>query len=244
MICISLLPRTEDEALCLMDRAFEVAEAVELRLDALDRPRMDRLVLSRRGKLIVTNRSRHEGGLFGGSEEQRLVPLIEAVGLGANYIDVEARTGRRWFDAVAEAVRRSGDGVRLIVSHHDFGGTPSLAILRKRYRACLNLGAHIVKVVTWARSPADGLRILGLIPEAKAEGMEIIAFAMGKEGRMSRIMAEILGSHFSYASLDGAKNTAAGQLPFATMQAVLAMVMAGEGEACDIVRSIRRSCST
>ena len=70
----------------------------------------------------------------------------------------------------------------------------------------------IVKIVTHAGDAADCLRVLELIPYARQEGQAIIAFCMGETGKISRIMAPLLGSAISYASLEPEEASAPGQI--------------------------------
>ena len=72
--------------------------------------------------------------------------------------------------------------------------------------------ADIVKLVALAREPADNLRMLSLIPRAKAQGKEIIAFCMGPLGKWSRIAAPLLGSWLTFAPFSKHGASAPGQL--------------------------------
>jgi 3-dehydroquinate dehydratase type I len=70
----------------------------------------------------------------------------------------------------------------------------------------------VIKIVSFARSWEDNLTILSLIPFAKARKQEIIAFCMGKKGKVSRLFSPILGAAWTYASLNKVKASAPGQL--------------------------------
>ena len=83
---------------------------------------------------------------------------------------------------------------RLILSWHDFAGTPDAARLEAVLDEMLASEADVVKLVALAREPADNLRMLSLIPRAKAAGKDVIAFCMGPLGKWSRIAAPLLGS--------------------------------------------------
>src|SRR6516165_5115953 len=65
------------------------ADLVELRLDSMDRPDPAGALEGRRKPAIVTCRPLREGGMFGGTEEERLRILRDAHALGAEFIDVE-----------------------------------------------------------------------------------------------------------------------------------------------------------
>jgi 3-dehydroquinate dehydratase type I len=150
--------------------------------------------------------------------------LREAVDLGARYVDIEARTGEAAVSRLGKAIRAKKGKTRLIVSHHDFKGTPSRQTLVKRLRACRSLGADVVKIVTLAQTAEDNLRVLEIIPQALAMGQDIIAFCMGERGRLSRVAAPLLGSCMSYASLEEGAESAPGQLTAAQMKTILGML--------------------
>jgi len=228
MICISIVPATNEEALSLLGRALSRSDLVELRIDRMDRPELPVLLRAGRGKIIVTNRRRDEGGFFAGCESRRLELLHRAVELGARLVDVEARTGGKAVERLAGAVRSHGGKTGLIVSHHDLGGTPAAKVLAGRVEACRALGADVVKIVTLANRVSDNLRILEILSQARDEGQAIISFCMGEQGRLSRVAAPLLGSCISYASLEDGAATAPGQLTAAEMRTVL-QILKGEG---------------
>jgi 3-dehydroquinate dehydratase type I len=87
-----------------------------------------------------------------------------------------------------------------------------------------DLGAEVVKIVTRARSPADNLRVLELIPKAHQAGRRIVAFCMGPEGRISRIFAHLMGAYLTFASLGTGQESAAGQISIREMRKILEML--------------------
>lgn len=224
MICISIVPTTNEEALSLLGKALPMADLVELRIDRIDKPELPILLYAGKERLLVTNRRRGEGGFFASSENRRVALLHEAVNLGARLVDIEAGTGSSAISGLAEAIRTKGGKTRLVVSHHDMKGTPARQTLAKRLRACRMPGADIVKIVTRARAVEDNLRVLEIIPQALRMGQEIIAFCMGEKGRLSRVAAPLLGSCISYASLEEGAGSAPGQLTVREMRGVMAIL--------------------
>jgi 3-dehydroquinate dehydratase-1 len=95
------------------------------------------------------------------------------VTLGAGYVDVEAATDLPLISEVKGCIERhktsgttgrdKNKQTRLILSWHDFEGTPSNQSLRRRFRSMAAVGSDLVKIVTYARQPEDNLRILELI---------------------------------------------------------------------------------
>jgi 3-dehydroquinate dehydratase type I len=224
MICTAIVPETNEEALCLLARALPEADLVELRIDRIGEPDLPLLLRAGKERLLVTNRRRDEGGFFASCENRRMELLREAVDLGARYVDIEARTGEAAVSRLGKAIRAKKGKTRLIVSHHDFKGTPSRQTLVKRLRACRSLGADVVKIVTLAKTAEDNLRVLEIIPQALAMGQDIIAFCMGERGRLSRVAAPLLGSCMSYASLEDGAESAPGQLTAGEMKTILGIL--------------------
>jgi len=226
MICISIVPETNEEALSLLARALPRADHVELRIDRIGEPDLPLLLHAGKERILVTNRRRDEGGFFAHCENRRMELLREAIDLGARYVDIEARTGAAALGRLGRAIRAKKGKTKLIVSHHDLKGTPSRQTLVKRLKACRALGADIVKIVTLAQTAEDNLRVLELIPQALAAGQDIIAFCMGAEGRLSRVAAPLLGSCMSYASLEEGAESAPGQLTAQEMKTILGILQA------------------
>jgi 3-dehydroquinate dehydratase type I len=226
MICISIVPGTNEEALALIARALPWADLVELRIDRIGEPDLPLLLHAGKERILVTNRRRDEGGFFAHCENRRMELLREAIDLGARYVDIEVRTGAAALGRLGKAIRAKKGKTKLIVSHHDLKGTPSRQTLMKRLKACRALGADIVKIVTLAQKVEDNLRVLDLIPQALGVGQDIIAFCLGAKGRLSRVAAPLLGSCMSYASLEEGAESAPGQLTAQDMKKILGILQA------------------
>ncbi|MDE1867380.1 MAG: type I 3-dehydroquinate dehydratase, partial [Thaumarchaeota archaeon] len=82
---------------------------------------------------------------------------------------------------------------------HDFSKTPSEKYLKMMAKKMAKLSKN-VKIVTTAKTINDTLRILNLY-KGITRRSNLIAFAMGYYGRMSRILCTRLGSPFTYVSL-------------------------------------------
>ena len=72
--------------------------------------------------------------------------------------------------------------------------------------------------------------MLGLIPYARNKGQAIIALCMGEKGRVSRVMAPLLGAYLSYASLEKGAESAPGQLTIEEMNQIQHMLDAAGAE--------------
>src|SRR5258706_15088750 len=85
-LCITVVGKDID-ALRQGRAAAEVdADLVELRLDSMTVPDPEAALAGRRKPAIVTCRPLREGGMFDGSEEERLRILTRAQALGAEFV--------------------------------------------------------------------------------------------------------------------------------------------------------------
>lgn len=215
MICIPLLAPDSRTALRRLRVYAAQADLVELRLDGIRRTDLRTLLAAAPNRTLVTNRRQEEGGFARQTEDARLARLCEAAAGGADLVDVELASGAAAVRSVGREMASRGRGEGLIVSHHDFAGTPPTVELIEIYRACAALGAGMVKVVTRARTVEDNLRVLELLRVAQDEGRRITAFCMGAAGRVSRVLAPLLGSCISYVAFRRGRESAAGQLTLA-----------------------------
>ncbi len=205
-ICIPITAATTAEALRKMDAGFGLAEMLELRIDGIRKVNLERLLAFRKGELLVTNRVKEEGGGFSGTEKARMALLKKAVSLKSNYVDLEIRTEQVLRDELKKEIEAGQGHTRLILSYHNFERTPGLSDLRKKMEEGRKDGADIVKIVTFAERMEDNIKVLTLIPYARKRGLEIITFCMGAQGKISRVMAPLLGSYLTYAALARGKN--------------------------------------
>jgi len=208
-ICTPIPARSIAEALKLLEKAEAYGAALaELRIDYLKGLNgVEDLAASTKLPLIATNRQASQGGLWAGSEGERLKRLVKVAGTGFEYADAEL-TSEGLSGTVHEL---KAQGVKPIVSHHNFQSTPSLTDIRGLLRREIEAGAYVCKVVTTAREAKDNLTCLTLTGEA-GQKCKIVCFAMGSAGILSRVASPLLGAYFTYASVKKGFETARGQL--------------------------------
>ena len=209
-ICMPVVEATVNRARGKYQRAARKGLWTEVRLDYLEEPAPDlqKLFRSLPGPVIATNRRFAEGGRRQSDEAGRLALLTQALNLGVTCLDVELAA-----DAGFRREVWAGRGkTRLILSWHDFAGTPDAARLEAVLDEMLASEADVVKLVALANDPADNLRMLSLIPRAKAAGKDVIAFCMGPWGKWSRLAAPLLGGWLTFAPFSKQGASAPGQL--------------------------------
>ena len=217
MLCVPIMARNNAEALVKMEDAAPLASILEIRLDVMETFDLKEIVKAAPRPAIVTYRSRNEGGQGEADYGTRARYLMAAIEAGADFIDVEYSLppGHR------SRIFQDRGEARIIVSTHLLYGTPPQEKLQGLLREMASTGADIVKIVTQAKDPEDNLRVLGLIPLAKKLGIKIIAFCMGRPGRISRIATTPLGGYLTFASLETGQESALGQIPAVEMKRVL-----------------------
>lgn len=235
MICIPITAKSSKEALDYIERSCLIADAIELRMDLITEGSLSELIgaarrSSRKVVIIVTCRKKEEaayafesgdtGSRTEDQKEKKTAILKQAVKLGADYIDIELSEGNDAIQELKSYCEKRGGYTKIIISYHDFKGTPSLSRLKEIFHQCRKFNAVVVKIVTYAKKPEDNLRMLSLIPYAKKHKQEIIAFCMGTAGRISRVMAPYLGNYLTFAALDRQMQSAPGQLTVSELKQI------------------------
>jgi len=222
LICVSIMGRDEAELERKMERALSLGgDLVELRLDFLhdlDVSRLENIVSSFMDKVIITLRPSWEGGHYHGGEEKRIELLKMLSDLKPAYMDLELAA--RNIAEISKELRRKS---RLIISFHDFSGTPPEEELASRALEALRYG-DIAKIVTLSRGMDDNLGILRLYRLDGIPAKRLIAFAMGEAGVATRILAPLLGSPIVYSCFPG-EEVAPGQLNIIHFKRILELVM-------------------
>lgn len=207
MIGVSIGAAGTSAALAAMTAAARDADIAELRLDLMREYDLAALVHGAPLPVIITNRPTRAGGRFAGTETDRVRPLLDAIDLGAGYVDIEQ-------DAAGLILDRGSTG--LIVSHHDFERMPDELIeIGGRLGS---LGADVVKVAGMARRPEDSAAALELFDACQGP---VIAIAMGADGLASRVLALRHENCFlTFCAVEAGAEAAPGQIPTRTMRNV------------------------
>jgi 3-dehydroquinate dehydratase/shikimate dehydrogenase len=185
---------------------------LELRLDYLRNGKERDVFLSwlrrerPRAVLIATCRREEGGGLFRGSREEQIAILAQAARCGCGWCDVEIETAKHMARGELTSALFP---TRVMVSYHDFRGTPRnlKEIVRRLERA----GGDAVKIAAQSRSVSDSVRICEL---ARAR-RDAVAIPMGEMGLAGRILSLRMGSALAYGAVEQA--TAPGQLSLDAM---------------------------
>ena len=219
-ICVSVAGKDISEAIDIARQSESLADVIEIRLDSLPRPQVAPFIEHLAKPLLFTNRPEWEGGSFKGEETARIEVLRQAVQHDCALVDLELRAApalrAELLDTLLQHPRTS-----LIISWHDFEATPAAAELDEILLQQMESGAHIGKIVTYARDYRDVLRILNLQTMAAENGFRLIAFCMGEAGRISRLATTRLGGYMTYGAPDRGRETAPGQIRVSVLKDIL-----------------------
>ena len=152
------------------------------------------------------------------TERERTVLLSAAIRCGATYVDIEYEADDAYRQPLVELARQYS--CRVIISYHNFELTPDADELKRIIIRSKEMGADCVKIAVTANSPADCARIMSLYDSHD----NIVAFAMGEVGKITRVAAPLLGARFTFASVDEAHLTAPGQLTASQMETIYRMI--------------------
>jgi len=209
-ICIALGFNQPEALLRYARQEVEAGERfLEVRLDYLPSPEQGLKVIRTLLKespdctILATCRRHQNSGRFNGGVEEQLRMLEAAVDDGARAVDVEIETAES-APAALDVLRSK---CRLVISYHNYAGTPALdPVMRRMTR----IPADAYKLVTTARKPSDNLRVLSL---ARAHSrVPMIVLSMGEIGFPTRVLSTLWGGLYTYAAPVAAEGTAAGQV--------------------------------
>ena len=216
-LCVCLTERTHQA--CIDFVSSSDSDIIEHRMDFMNRIiGLKEIYSATEIPVIATCRSQELGGNFEGDETQRIDYLLEAIGNGASFVDIEIETGQEFLKQVRTAA--SKNNCQIIISKHYTTNTPEQSDLLDLIQEMKKSGADILKVAVTPESISDCKRILQLYSFENVE-TPLIAFAMGDIGRFTRVSALYLGAPFMYVSQDSGREAASGQISLSDMRAIV-----------------------
>jgi 3-dehydroquinate dehydratase I len=178
--------------------------------------------------LLFTRRSSREGGEAIALAEPQVIALYRAVCASGHidFIDYEMGNDAAQVAQVRDAARAGG--VQLVLSFHDFHGTPARELLQQRFALAQQLGADVAKIAVMPRGMDDVLTLLAATLDAsRTLTIPVISMAMGGAGAITRLAGGLFGSALSFAV--GQQASAPGQWPIEELEAALALLRKASG---------------
>jgi 3-dehydroquinate dehydratase/shikimate dehydrogenase len=213
MLCGVIKGPTYEEATQQLAEAQAHCFLVELRLDFFKTINNDQIETLRRNfsiPMIFTLRSTLQGGVYTGSEEEKIQQMMKLAFLKPEYIDLEYTISQTF---IAE-LRKKYPTTKIIVSYHDFKKMPSPDHVRKEMQ---RLDADIYKMAFMLKSSVEALSLLLFM---RVHASNVLAMGMGPFGESTRILGPIFGACFVYGSIEQESTTAPGQIPVKTLSEI------------------------
>jgi 3-dehydroquinate dehydratase / shikimate dehydrogenase len=208
--CVSLCC---DNISALIEKINEVKskpDLIELRIDKFNKFDFEQLRQFDIKKMILTFRSKDNGGYYDGSETSRISVLKNLLDFGFGYIDVEYNLHKndlKWFLANRKTTK-------IILSYHNYLKTPNN--LEKICDKMLSYNPDLIKVISFANKLEDNKKVFDLIDKYKQK-TKLIIHNMGEKGEISRILGGLRGNEFTFTSL-AEESTAPGQVSIDLLQ--------------------------
>lgn len=231
-ICVPIVEKTEAEILAMAEEIVKVgADIVEWRgdwyqdimsWDAVNGTAKKLRKILGNIPLLFTFRREAEGG-----EKEiepqlycELIQKIAATGF-VDLVDIELFTGDKMVCDIIDKVHQNG--VKVIVSNHDFHQTPEVEEIVLRLVKMRELGADIPKIAVMPNVKKDVLTLLTATEMASAAlNCPVITMSMGSAGAISRLAGEVFGSALTFGTVG--KSSAPGQIEVGDLRTVLNII--------------------
>lgn len=198
------------------------ADLYEWRVDTFFGDPLDALPEVCRGlsgkPLLCTLRTEEEGGKAKCSREEYEEILSAFLFRGGfQLIDVELSSGEERVKRLSAMAKEKG--IAVVVSRHDFQGTPSEEEIYSTLCRMGELGADLPKYAVTAQTPRDLLHLFSATLRAREQVGPVITMAMGDMGKLSRVCGAHFGSCVTFGA--GENASAPGQLNAEDLRAIL-----------------------
>ncbi len=167
--------------------------------------------------MIVTLRSKREGGLFSNKSEDQFFIARKACNIGFEYIDIELG----WPSKLYKLLNNKKGETKLIGSYHNYKETLSEHGLRDVVKRIAKTHADIFKIACMAKDVKDNVKMFNLIDFINRRYKSpSIAICMGEKGVISRVVQKSMGGYLTFVCLDKKTATAKGQLDYQELTAI------------------------
>ena len=155
--------------------------------------------------ILFTFRSKKEGGEIEVSDEYyaQLNKTVAETKL-VDLVDVELFTGDEIVKDIVETAHNNG--VKVVMSNHDFFKTPAKEEIISRLCKMQDLGADLPKIAVMPNTSEDVVTLLAATEEMSRihSDKPLLTMAMGREGSITRLAGELFGSAITFCSLEAA----------------------------------------
>jgi len=215
MICLSI----GISGAAQVKAALSKAQMAEIRLDLTNLTQEETIALFKSKKALVATCR-----MYNLSVEESKERLLWAIGgstskesVGRRYIDLDCDSPETYRKELIIAAKAAG--FHIILSYHNFQSTYTIEQLGAMYETAIERGADMVKIVTTVQHFEESVALLKLYKTFPPE--TLLAFALNREGRFTRIVSKMVGAPFIYCAPDEGASTAEGQFTIAQAKVLL-----------------------
>ncbi len=211
MICLSVVAPDLVTARAQVAKCEKKIGLIELRVDHLkvfDSAELVRFCKESPLPLILTLRSKKQGGEFEGTSQQRRVILMELLTLQPTYLDLE------WGEDELFLEKLTLGNTKVILSWHGFlgeGGNNAKTVA-KWFPQMKRIPAALYKIVFEASNALDPFALWSFLDNERKQGVPILGICSGTYGQSSRVLSALMGNSFTYACADNSSQAALGQM--------------------------------
>jgi len=206
-ICIPIKEKDLAKVNRRLLEASERADLAEIWLDQLNDADIENLISKAPLPIVAVCKRKTEKGDYIGSYEDQSQMLIKAIKSGASYVDIPLYMPDKLNKKIVQESRKNG--VKVIISHHDFKKTPSYMEMLKMTSKMLKKGADIVKIAVKSQNLQDAIQLISVGKMLKTPH---ILIGMGQKGILTRILTPTLGGEMMFAVMSKKGQTAEGQI--------------------------------
>ena len=228
-ICVPVVETTTEKIIQQIQEP-QNCDLIELRIDFYenihDLKQVHELLLQVRQQtnlpLLLTYRSLKEGGHIQLSDQEYLSLVQTACQSGCiDIVDIELESGNMLVYQLVEIAHQNH--VKVLMSSHDFEKTPAVLEMKERLEKMEIMGADICKIAVMPFSYKDVIQLLNTTMEMSQRlTRPLVTMSMGKIGKITRIVGELVGSSITFASVG--QSSAPGQLTLEDMQTLLEVI--------------------
>ena len=228
-ICVPVVETTTEKIIQQIQQ-LQDCDLIELRIDFYenihDLKQVHELLLQVRQQtnlpLLLTYRSLKEGGYIQLTDQEYLSLVQTACQSGCvDIVDIELESGNMLVYQLVEIAHQNH--VKVLMSYHDFEKTPTVMEMKERLEKMEIMGADICKIAVMPFSYKDVIQLLNTTMEMSEKLTKpLVTMSMGKIGKITRIVGELVGSSITFASVG--QSSAPGQLTLEEMQTLLEVI--------------------
>jgi len=216
MICLSIGAKGVKK----VTEELSLARRAEIRLDLTNLSRLETVTVFRSRKSLIAT-CKTMGGLSYKECEKRLFWAILGSRTrklrGERYLDIDYGFPPEFREKLISVAKKVG--FKIIISYHNMEATDSAERLREIYLSAMGWGSDIVKIVTKTHNIQESSRLINLYKDFPPH--TLLAFAIGQQGRFTRLLSVTLGAPFIFCTSKPGKETADGQYTIAEAEKLL-----------------------